>query len=521
LRKLFTPPLDRFLSLCSALLVTLGLYLRARGYLLEETIALWLDEAAWAIALVDQPLSEHLIRPIGFMAVTKALVLVFGPSEAALRFLPWLAGSLTTLFAPLLARRLYTAPAARLLLVGIVALHPAAIDFAREYKPYAVSLFFHNLLIFVAARYAAVRTARALAQALSAAVMSVLFAQDAIFAFPGFFLTVGIATLPRWRQHGPFTLGVAAFLVLCVLAQYFFIWSQIPSDESQYWANKYNVFLSDRSDEPYWSWWLGKYSDIASFPGFRRRFWASDALSRSELRGLVELDHYLWLLLHGLGALAILWRRKLTHALLLLLPLAVLTAFNYLGHWPFGVFRTNVFVLAYVAPIACASLDSRKDRLARWTGVVPMFLLVLAPMLAFEKEWNSRKRALTSQSDARAALERLIEERGPVGEGEQRALVIDAWACDPFQYYTKYHPRISRTIAPEIARRFEPRCVGRARDLIPAIKKSLESTREVTWVLSAKPWIFDRMRRKGLKGYRTVKHGWAGGNVIYSVRPKK
>lgn len=517
---LSTPKLDRFFSLCAALLVILGLYLRSRGYLFGETIPLWLDEAYWAIALIEQPLGEHLIRPIGFMGLTKALALLVGPSEAALRFMPWLAGSLTTILAPWLARRLFTAPAARLLFVAILALHPAAIDFAREYKPYALSLFFHSLLIFVALRYVTLRTSRALGEALGVALVSVLFAQDVIFAFPGFFLTVGIAALPRWRRHGLFTAGTAALLILVVLAQYFFIWSQIPSDADQYWGKKYNVFLSDRSDESYWSWWLGKYSDLAAFPGYRRKMWEFDSWSKGGLRQVVEADQYVWLLLHGLGVFAILWRRWFAHAALLFLPFAILTVFNYLGHWPFGLFRTNLFVLAYVTPIACAALDSRKDRLARWTGAIPALVLVLAPMFAFAKEWNVRKHALTAQSDAPAALDRLLEEHGPKSDGERRLLVLDSWACPPIDYYLRYHPSVSRTRAPRVTELFEPRCVRKHR-LARTIKKSLNSPEDVIWVVSGKPAIFERVRKGGLKDYTSVKHGLVGGNAIYSIRMKE
>ena len=59
---------DRAVRLLTALLVALGLWLRCRGYLFSS-MPLWLDEANWAIRLIKKPLAEHLIRPIGFMAV--------------------------------------------------------------------------------------------------------------------------------------------------------------------------------------------------------------------------------------------------------------------------------------------------------------------------------------------------------------------------------------------------------------------------------------------------------------------
>src|SRR3954464_13088985 len=72
-------------------LLALGLTLRVRGYLFG-TIPLWEDEAAWAIRLMDLPVTKHAIRPVGFMALTKWLAMLVAPSEAVLRALPWLAG---------------------------------------------------------------------------------------------------------------------------------------------------------------------------------------------------------------------------------------------------------------------------------------------------------------------------------------------------------------------------------------------------------------------------------------------
>ena len=126
----------------TTLVLLLGLFLRARGYLFQRH-GLWLDEAAWACLLMKKPLVTLLIRPIGFMSLSKLLASLLGPSEVVLRGISWVAGMITLLLAPALSRRLYRAPMARLLFVAVLALHPAAIDLSKEFKPYSASLCGH------------------------------------------------------------------------------------------------------------------------------------------------------------------------------------------------------------------------------------------------------------------------------------------------------------------------------------------------------------------------------------------
>ncbi|HWP05063.1 MAG TPA: hypothetical protein VNN72_04945, partial [Polyangiaceae bacterium] len=170
---------DPVLYAFTTVLVLLGLFLRVRGYLFQRH-GFWLDEAAWAGLLMKRPLVTLLIRPIGFMSLSKVLALWLGPSEVVLRGISWVAGILTLLLAPALSRRLYRAPMARLLFVAVLALHPAAIDLAKEFKPYSASLCGHLVVLFCVLRYLATQRARDLALALVAALVANLFAQDLV-----------------------------------------------------------------------------------------------------------------------------------------------------------------------------------------------------------------------------------------------------------------------------------------------------------------------------------------------------
>ena len=116
-RKLAPVDLRGLMGWATAALVLLGVVLRARGMWFGRPISLWEDEAAWAIRLIDLPLREHVLRSMGFMAVSKGLVALFAPSERVLRFLPWCAGTGAVLVAPFVARRLLLSSGAQLLFV--------------------------------------------------------------------------------------------------------------------------------------------------------------------------------------------------------------------------------------------------------------------------------------------------------------------------------------------------------------------------------------------------------------------
>src|SRR4026207_1610518 len=73
-------------------LVALGLFFRARGVLFGERIELWNDESSWAVRMFERPLSEHLIRPPGYVLLTRLSAVLFRYNEFGFRLLPWLAG---------------------------------------------------------------------------------------------------------------------------------------------------------------------------------------------------------------------------------------------------------------------------------------------------------------------------------------------------------------------------------------------------------------------------------------------
>jgi len=446
---------ERVVRLLTAALVAAGFILRMRGYFWRAS-AFWLDECTWAMLIVERPLAELAIRPVGFMWVSRLLGTHIALTEPVLRFMPWLAGMITVALSPALARRLFVNPAARLLFVAIMAFHPAAIDLSKEYKPYSCSLMLHLLLVFLALRYVDTRRARELGWLLFAATVGGLFAQDLLFAYPGVFLLAGYTALRERRKQLLPIFGVACLILGLIVFQYFWSWNQTPASDRDVWASKYNVFYSGRHG--YLAWLLERHTGMATFPAFRQKFWQAPWLGARDIDLLRKVEDSVWLCLHVIGVVVLLgWRQK--RALLLLMPMAVVWTFNLLRFWPIGAFRTNLFVVGYVSAIACTALDAPASVFGKLRDVVPALLLVVAPFLLLDPDWNAHKRALTHSSEFPRLLNELVSVKAATDGSEREPLVLDRRSCDPFRYYTQFHPRVSREAGDAIKKAFDTTCV--------------------------------------------------------------
>lgn len=503
--------------------VVLGIALRTRGMFVDP-LPLWLDEASWAVYLVEQPLTEQLIRPLGFMAVSRVLAAI-SMSEPMLRSLSWAAGIGTVLLAPFLARRLFESRAARLLFVAVLALHPGAIDLSREFKPYAVGLFLHALLAFVALRYVQNGRRASLVLALSVLPLAVLFAQDTLFAYPGVFLVMGIAALRagRFRQLTAIVGGAVVTLGV-VLTLYIAMWSRMPeSDRSEFWGKKYSVFyLPDarRPEHTYASWFVDKYGEMVTLPGLRRARWASAHLDGSQIRTLRGMDEAIWVVLHGLGLFVLVRRRRYTEGLLLVTPLAVLIAFNGLGYWPFGAFRTNLFVLAYMAGIAGMALDRPRNASTRWAVPVPALVLVLVPFFAFERDFHRNKLYFGFSSDFPRTLQKLARFGK---EGRPAPVLLTTWSCGPWKYYTELHPRTSRRLGRKVLERFEPECLENMADLQLRLRAELQKRGDRALVLASRKGLARTQHRQPWSRRVKVRELRASGRSLqlYELRRRR
>jgi hypothetical protein len=466
------------------LCVLCGAYLRTRG-MFGSPLPFWEDEAAWASRTLRFALVEQLIRPIGFMAASKTLAKAFGATELAFRLLPWAASLAGLVLAVKLARVFVPSRAGRLLLVAVLAFHPDAIDLAKEFKPYALSLTLHIGLLLSAITYVRVGSSLWLGRSLGLAVLGVFFAQDAVFAYPGLYLTLGVVALRARRL--PHAGAVALTAVLngaIVLAMYWFMWRHIAAgnqEETFYWGRKYDVFyVPNETTGTRLAWFLQKYVGFMEFPAARHDYWSIQELFDTRLIDRWKsLENGVWILLHIFGILGLVFRKRWVEIVLLAAPLLALAAFNWLGYWPFGVFRTNLFALAYVTLMA-ASAFSLPAFSRPWLAFAPVGLLVIVPLLTFERTWHSRKVSwFTYQSYFPQSLE-LLTKLAPPGEHPE-TVVFDGMGCSCWGYYAR-HQR-AREVIQEMKRRFVTRCVRQQGALVARAVELLEEERRV-WIVT-------------------------------------
>jgi hypothetical protein len=436
-----------------------GVVLRARGYLFASR-PFWVDEAAWAIRLLKLSLLEPSIRPVGFMALVRGLVACFGERDVVLRLVPFAAGVGAMLLAVPLAEELLPNRAARLLFIGALALHPVAIDYSKEFKPYSVSLFVHILCTFLAARYLRTERTSTLGFGIVTGVLGVWFAQDVIFALPGYYLVTGALA---WRRASRAHLRLLALGAASTLAMigflYFFFWRAVDvgqgGSDTTFWGSKYDVFHQAGTGEGLLHWVSRKYLELAAFPAARREVWQSDAVLGASVMGWLSLGYAgVWVLLHAAGLVLLVRDRRYSALTLLFAPIVTLLAFNLLGLWPFAVFRTNLFLLAYACLIAAFGIGAVRP-LAELEQAVPLIVAVVLPLVAFERDWHAHKR-WAGESGFFDVAKELVRLQGRF-HGESDALVLDHWSCTVFRYYLRFNPDYAK-LRHRLEQRFSTTC---------------------------------------------------------------
>jgi hypothetical protein len=445
--------------------------------------------------------------------VSRWLALTLGPTEVVLRALPWLAAVVSTLAAPFLAARLYTSFAARLFFVAAVAFNACAIDFAKEFKPYSIGFLLHLALLLTVLRYLEAQRGRALAGALGIATVGVLFSQDLVFVYPGVFLVLGIEALGKRRDHLRFVVGAAVLIIVALLAQYLLLWRHMPKGGANYWGAKYNVFYTDQHRGGYLGWLWERYREMSAFPGVRRDHWEGWTLvERNRFR---VIDRWTWLVLHlvGLGVMA--WKRAWRHALLLALPLFLLCVFNALKVWPAGPFRSNIFTILYFSAIAAMAFEGWMPKGARFYSALPALVIIILPLFVFERVWHERKQYLTYDSRFQQLVTRLATVRRQ-GDGEKEPLILDRRSCDPYRFYTEFHPS-SRKLKPILERRYVTRCLKEDSEIPEALLESATPERPEWIVLHTGHNIDSVLRRKSMRGLRAVGRYWIGPHTLYGL----
>jgi uncharacterized membrane protein len=149
--------LDKLYSSSILLIIFMGLVLRVRFFLTGRS--LWLDEAMLALNILhrsfggifQQPMEYGQSSPIGYVISVKAITLIFGDSEYALRLYSLIAGCLALILITIVSRNAL-GKAGSLIVLVLFAFNPELIYYTSETKQYISDVITTLMLIWLLQR---------------------------------------------------------------------------------------------------------------------------------------------------------------------------------------------------------------------------------------------------------------------------------------------------------------------------------------------------------------------------------
>lgn len=440
------PPLPRLWAVAAVVVVVFGVWLRSRGL---GTIGLWADEADWAIRAATG--TDTFIRPAGYMALARWLTTLQN-DEFTLRLPSFLAAAVHLPVLWWVLRR-SVQPAVAVLALWMFAVHPVAVGMAREFKPYAIEALLHTSLLALTMHALKSQKRRSLVGIAVLAPLSPLLSWSVVFAFPGVFLT---ALWQRFRHSRLADVGVlvlSAVVTLVVLGALFMARVGGADRKADYWGRKYDVFFTGHSVVDHVVWLARKTAGLAGQPGDITWPIASAVNVSTAVAGVACV----------VGVVQLVRRRRFSLLLLLLLPVVTTLVFNVLRQWPWGVFRTNFFLLPGFLVLAAIGVDAVLKLVPRRSLVVVDWLVLVAVIVALlctptevRALRNKGGHSQTGQSDVRAAM--TVLKSKTASQTAKEPLLLDGHGCSLFKYYRDFHVETSRTLGPAMREHLDDTC---------------------------------------------------------------
>jgi hypothetical protein len=479
----------------AGVLVLGGMVLRTLGYFELE---FWMDEAMWARNFASG--EPGLLRPPGYAWISTKLI-ELRATEPVIRSLSYAAGLVSL---PLLLVTLRFAGLRRVLILFglfILAVHPAAVTFAKEFKPYALELSLHLCLLATAFAYArSARWAPLIGLSALAAVVP-LFAWSVVVLYPGLFLALAIVSLRR-GDRAKLAATAVGFLVTAAVLVWMYI--DIHADRSanvEFWGEKYDIFSVGDGLFARLTWYIEHTYELFGFPGHLKILWFNSAYPNPILAALMAA-------LCIVGLVVIVARREWLWALLLVSPWLVTIGLNAFGKWPYGVFRANLFLLAYSLPLALIGLHAAGGWLAgrfegpivgrlRGVHIVPLFCVLAAVLcLPVRPSYFSTKPPEThaATQSTRRAMEIIAEiersGRSPFRDRPGRdLLLLDSHAHANYTFYHAVHAETRRRLGPFLDQRLRAKKGGYSEEALETLIE--RESRWGFWLVVSKPSLVE------------------------------
>ncbi len=520
---------ERGFELASGAILVFGLWLRINGWL-GHRISFWYDESMWAMRLLEKPLKELSIRPLGFMWLTRVFTDAFGPTEVWFRLLPALGALASLALFPYVLSQLVQSKWLRLLGLLLFAIHPGLIDYANEFKPYSWEVFMHLVPIALYLRYRQTNDARWFYGLLAFLPAGFLFAYNLAFVYPGMLL---LCLYLAWRSSDKKKLVVLTLAsgLLCAgtgAVVYKLALSNVTQEEKteSYWGGKYGVFYEKSDERSRVEWTLEKVSDMAAFVGIRRILWHQYGHMKERVaRELGSADRLFWIGMVAAGLVG-LWKTRRDLLWVLVAPLIVVVLGNFVGKWPLGAFRTNLFIASYVIPLAVLGFQYLATSERRGHLLAGLVLTVtLIPGFAYGFDLDGHKRIFTRdhyQRQIMAKLESYRKEQLAAEPGQKRLpLLLEPHTYSPYAYYTRHHPQLKAQYERFFAENFAVSKVNPG-TLTSGLKKQLRRHKRGMWIVSSGRAQLDRVENAAERyGTVVIRERIADEHVILFLQPKR
>jgi hypothetical protein len=311
-------------------IVAVGVALRATQY--AASTSLWLDEIALVkgivtsdvVSLLTRPLPFDQVAPKGFLVAQKLVVGVFGPSDYALRAIPFASSMIALLFFSLLARRVL-APVGALAATAIFATAAPFVAFAGVVKQYSTDVCVAVVLTWLAYDLLAhpVTERRAWRTAAAGAVL-LWFSQPAVLLIAALacplILWMSAHSAEARRRHVVVVVGVWAASAMAVTASALATMGPGTMEYMRtFWAAGFPPASLRSVIESRWPW-----------PNVEALFGSGPASQAS----LTWPFSPMYPVLAGIG-LGQLWKRDHRVGVLLLAPVILTLAAAVVGQYPF------------------------------------------------------------------------------------------------------------------------------------------------------------------------------------------
>jgi hypothetical protein len=198
---------------------------------------------------------------------------------------------------------------------------------------------------------------------------------------------------------------------------------------------------------------------------------------------------------------------------------------NFLGRWPLGAFRTNLFVLAYTFPLPFLAMDLAEPRGRAALGLMTAAFAVV-PAFAFGFDWHGHKQTFTRDFYLREVIQQLYEHRAaqlaqdPTMPPER--LLLEPHTRDPYSFYVNQQPDFVRKYASFFEQNFivqRSSCGALIRKLQQKLPR--KESRQGTWLISSSRNDFDLLKEAAaLSPNQVTTRQIAGEHLLLYLEPK-